>query len=62
MLPQTCGKGNRHYLVAKVMLTGQELLTKYLEISIAEDKTRGKVAENLMSDMELSLRNQSVQK
>lgn len=49
--------------MAKVRPAHREgLLTKYLEINIAEDKTRGKVTENLMSDMGLSLINQSVQK
>lgn len=57
------GKGNRHYLVAKVRpAQGQELLIKYLENTTAEDKTRGKVSENLTSDTGSSLRNQNVQK
>lgn len=34
---------------------------KHLEISVDEDKTRGRVAEGMLANTELSRRNQSVQ-
>lgn len=59
--PTASGQGNRHDSLAKVIPACRAGITnKTFEDNVAEDKTRGKLAEEMLSHMGLVPRDQSV--